>query len=206
MDFIKNIQQRLSEPLPGKEHQLLMAPSLRGLAKPSSQPATVACVLVLLFPKDDKWHLALMQRMPHEKDKHSGQISFPGGRYEESDTTLEYCALRETEEEVGVSIDDVTVIGQLSELYIPVSNFQVYPFVGFVKNTPMFIPQPSEVQQIIEVPIEMLKDVSSQKKIDYRVRKNIILKDTPYFDFYGNMVWGATAMMLSEFRSVVLGN
>ena len=144
--------------------------------------------------------------MPHEKDIHSGQISFPGGRYEESDNTLEYCALRETEEEVGVSIDEVTVIGQLSELYIPVSNFQVYPFVGYVKSTPIFVPQPSEVQHVIEVPIEMLKDVSNQKTIDYRVRKNIILKNTPYFDFYGNMVWGATAMMLSEFRAVVLGN
>jgi len=136
MDFIEKIQQRLSETLPGKEHQRLMAPSLRGQEKFPTQSLTVACVLVLLFPKNDKWHFALMQRMPHEKDKHSGQISFPGGRYEESDSTLEYCALRETEEEVGVTMDNVTVIGQLSELIIPVSNFQVYPFVGFVKNTP----------------------------------------------------------------------
>ena len=206
MDFIKNIQQRLSETLPGKEQQHLMAPSLRGRESMPEQSPTVACVLVLLFPKNDKWHFALMQRVPHEKDVHSGQISFPGGRFEESDDSLEFCALRETEEEVGVPIDDVTVLGQLSELHIPVSNFQVYPFVGFVKNTPTFIPQPTEVQQIIEVPIEMLKDVSNQKTIDFRVRKNIILKDTPYFDFYGNQVWGATAMMLSEFRAVVLGN
>ena len=206
MDFIKNIQQRLSETLPGKEHQHLMAPSLRGREGMPEQSPTVACVLVLLFPKNDKWHFALMQRVPHEKDVHSGQISFPGGRFEESDDSLEFCALRETEEEVGVPIDNVTVLGQLSELHIPVSNFQVYPFVGFVKNTPTFIPQPTEVQQIIEVPIEMLKDASNQKTIDFRVRKNIILKDTPYFDFYGNQVWGATAMMLSEFRAVVLGN
>jgi len=204
MNFIEKIQQRLSEPLPGKEHQRLMAPALRGKEKPSSTSPTVACVLVLLFPKNDEWHLALMQRVPHEKDKHSGQISFPGGRLEESDSSLEFCALREAEEEVGVPIDDVTVIGQLSEMFIPVSNFQVYPFVGFVKNTPTFIPQPSEVQNIIEVPIEMLKDISNQKTIDYRVRKNIVLKNTPYFDFFGKMVWGATAMMLNEFRSVVL--
>jgi len=159
----------------------------------------------LLYPKESQWHFALMQRAPHDKDIHSGQISFPGGRYEESDKTLEYCALRELEEEVGIPTDEVTVIGQLSELFIPVSNFQVYPFVGYLNETPTFIPQPTEVQHVIEVPIEMLKNASNQKTIDFRVRKNIILKNTPYFDFYENMVWGATAMMLSEFRAVVLG-
>ena len=206
MEFINKIKQRLSESLPGPEYQRLMGPPLRGLEKKSSEnPPVVACVLVLLYPKEDQWFFALMQRAPHDKDRHSGQISFPGGRYEESDETLEYCALRELEEEVGIPTDEVTVIGQLSELFIPVSNFQVYPFVGYLNETPTFIPQPTEVQHVIEVPVEMLKDVSNQKTIDLRVRKNIILKNTPYFDFYENMVWGATAMMLSEFRAVVLG-
>lgn len=204
MDFIEKIKQRLSEPLPGAEQQRLMSPSLRGLEKPSEIPPTVACVLALLYPKKDKWYFALMQRVAHEKDRHSGQISFPGGRYEENDESLEYCALREAEEEIGIAKEAVTVLGQLSELYIPVSNFQVYPFVGYVKETPIFIPQPSEVQNIIEVPVEMLKDTANQKTTDFRVRKNIILKNTPYFDFYENVVWGATAMMLSEFRAIVM--
>ena len=205
MNLIKKIQRRLSEPLPGKEHQRLMSPPFRGHEKAVSTSAIIACVIVLLYPKDGQWYFALMQRAPHEKDRHSGQISFPGGRYEEDDKTLENCALRELEEEVGIPPKDVEVLGQLSELYIPVSNFLVYPFVGYLNNIPTFIPQPSEVQHVIEVPIGMLEDISYQKKMDFKVRTNIILKNTPYFDFYGNVVWGATAMMLSEFRSVVLG-
>ena len=201
--LINNIRQKLKQSLPGREAQLHMAPGLRRHYKDPSVDATVACVLVLLYPKDKEWHLTLIQRMPHPKDRHSGQISFPGGRLEVDDPSLEAGALREAEEEVGVPREDIQLLGRLTELYIPVSNFLVHPFVGFLENEPTFIPQEAEVKEILEIPLsELSKDVN-KKKMDMPGGRNIILKNVPYYDFFGNVVWGATAMMLSEFEQVL---
>ncbi|MFK8005705.1 MAG: CoA pyrophosphatase [Saprospiraceae bacterium] len=203
--MIDNIRQKLAQTLPGRTAQLAMAPALRQHYKGASDDATVACVLVLLFPKNDQWHFTLIQRMPHEKDRHSGQISFPGGRLEEDDESLLAGALREAEEEVGVPRDEINVLGRLTELYIPVSNFLVHPFVGFLEKPPEFVPQPSEVDNILEIPVAELNKNENKKIRDIKGGKNIILKNVPCFDFEGAIVWGATAMMLSEFEQVVFG-
>ena len=203
--MIDNIRQKLAQTLPGRIAQLEMAPALRQHYKGAPDDATVACVLVLLFPKNDDWHFTLIQRMSHEKDRHSGQISFPGGRLEEEDESLLAGALREAEEEVGIPREDINVLGRLTELYIPVSNFLVHPFVGFLEKSPEFVPQPSEVDNILEVPVAELNKIENKKTRDIKGGKNIVLKNVPYFDFEGKVVWGATAMMLSEFERVVFG-
>lgn len=203
--MIDNIRKKLTQSLPGRIAQLEMAPALRVHYKGAPDDAIVACVLVLLFPKNDDWYFTLIQRMPHEKDRHSGQISFPGGRLEKEDESLIAGALREAEEEVGIPRDEINVLGRLTELYIPVSNFIVHPFVGFLEKTPKYIPQPSEVDLILEIPIAELNKKGNKKTRDIKGGKNIGLKNVPYFDFGGKVVWGATAMMLSEFERVVFG-
>ncbi|MEM6966945.1 MAG: CoA pyrophosphatase [Bacteroidota bacterium] len=204
--MIDHIQKKLSQTLPGREAQLQMAPGLRRHYKVAPDDAIEACVMILLFPRKEDWYFALIQRVPHPLDRHSGQISFPGGRLEKEDPSLEYGALRETEEEVGVPKEVIQVMGKLTDLYIPVSNFLVHPFVGYLEEEPTYIPQPTEVHAILEIPIAELGKKENKKIVDMKVRNNIILKNTPYFDFYGNVVWGATAMMLSEFEQVVFGN
>ncbi len=201
--LINHIQQKLNQPLPGREAQLNMAPGLRRYYKVAPDDATVACVLVLLFPRNEEWHFALIQRMPHPKDRHSGQISFPGGRLEEEDDSLEAGALREAEEEVGIPREQIQSLGRLTELYIPVSNFLVHPFVGFLEKEPTFIPQEAEVKEILQIPIAELIKQENHKQMDMRGGPNIILKNVPYYDFFGKVVWGATAMMLSEFEKIL---
>lgn len=203
--MIEKIHQRLQLPLPGRSAQIQMAPGIRQHYKAPPEDALVACVMVLLFPKNEDWNFTLIQRVPHEKDRHSGQISFPGGRLEKDDPSLEYGALREAEEEVGIPKEQIKMLGRLTELYIPVSNFLVHPFVGYLENTPQYIPQPTEVASILEIPVGELNRMENRKKVDMRPAKNVILKNVPYFDFSGNVVWGATAMMLSEFERVVFG-
>jgi len=201
---INNIRQKLSQTLPGRDAQLRMAPGLRRHYKGAPDDATIACVLVLLFPRNGEWHFVLIQRNAHPKDRHSGQISFPGGRLEDDDLSLEAGAMREAEEEVGVPREQIQSLGRLTELYIPVSNFLVHPFVGFLEKEPKFIPQEAEVKEILEIPLLELSKEDNKKKMDMAGGRNVILKNVPYYDFFGNVVWGATAMMLSEFEQLLV--
>ncbi|MEL6862853.1 MAG: CoA pyrophosphatase, partial [Bacteroidota bacterium] len=136
-------------------------------------------------------------------DRHSGQVSFPGGRYEPEDKSLASGAIREAQEEVGINPSDIQLLGRLTELYIPVSNFLVHPFVGFVNHRPSFIPQESEVAEILEVPLSHLLDPMNTRTTKIHLPQNVILSDVPYYHVAQKVVWGATAMMLSEFLEVV---
>jgi len=127
MNFIQNLKHRLSQPLPGKNTQAEMSPSSKRTAAIAPDDARIACVLALFYPKNEKLHIVLIERAgSNPNDRHRGQISFPGGKLEESDTSLLAGALREAEEEVGVKSNDIQVLGALTELYIPVSKFKVY--------------------------------------------------------------------------------
>jgi 8-oxo-dGTP pyrophosphatase MutT (NUDIX family) len=165
--------------------------------------ARLANVLCLLYPKNGKWHIPLIQRVITEKDKHSGQISFPGGKMEPTDNSRQAGALRETNEEIGVPVSDISILGGLSSLYIPASNFQVYPFIGFMNYAPTFIPQESEVAEVVEVELEQLIHPATLKYKSITFRNNFNIKNVPYFDVNNKTVWGATAMMLSEFVEIV---
>ena len=189
-------------PLPGKEAQQEMAPSSRRRYIEAPDDAKIACVLALLYPKDGTEHLVLIERQGHPNDRHRGQIGFPGGKLEPTDESHAAGALREAEEEVGVPTKQIELIGALTELYIPVSEFKVFPFVGYSEQRPDFIRQESEVKSILEVPFQTFLSESVRKEKDIRVAKNITLPRVPYFDVQGHVIWGATAMMLSELIAV----
>ena len=207
MTFILKLKERLLEPLPGIETQLkMMNTSLRNNGpdryRKVAEDAKKACVLLLLFRKEGAWHTVLMQR-PETAYAHSKQISFPGGGLEDSDADLAAGALRETEEEFGIPRENISVVGRLSQLYIPVSGYLVYPFVGYLAEAPSYTPDPKEVADIIEVKVEDLINPSLRKLTTIETPNGLTLKEVPYFDLEGKIVWGATAMMLNEFSEIL---
>lgn len=197
------LQRALSQPLPGVEAQLQLAHPARSLDVPVGVRAREAAVLILLFEQGGHWHFPLIQRTDHNpNDRHRGQISFPGGKRDPEDDSLIATALRETEEEIGVDRERIHVLGQLSTLYIPVSNFAVTPTVAFIDHIPTWRPQPGEVDHVIEVPLARLHAEDVVQHTEISLDSRIRLREVPYFDLAGQIVWGATAMILSEFRQV----
>ena len=208
-NFIDALRHRLNGPLPGRVAQMKMA-SLRRLQELGPYPvpppdARVACVLNLLHWNDGAWRTVLIQRTENPRDRHGGQVSFPGGRWEEGDGQLANVALREADEEVGVPAQAVEILGQLTDLYIPVSNFLVHPFVGILHGAPEFWPQPGEVESILTPELGIFSRPENKKTTDLTVGNGVTIKSVPYFDVDGRIVWGATAMILSEFLEVMGG-
>jgi 8-oxo-dGTP pyrophosphatase MutT (NUDIX family) len=204
LNFINTITENYKKGLPGREYQLKMGVAYRYKNIEAPPTARQACVLMLLFPKNDEWHVLLTERASeNENDRHRGQISFPGGQVDPSDENLLACALRETYEEVGIQPHHVNVIGEMTDLYIPVSNFHVFPFLAWMNTPPQYQRQVTEVKQIMETPLSILQDESNRKTKDLDVYGGMLLKDVPYFDVEGKMVWGATAMILSEFLTMI---
>ncbi|MBK9736670.1 MAG: CoA pyrophosphatase [Saprospiraceae bacterium] len=201
--FIQLLEHRLAQELPGADSQNLMAPEGSEKYRIISPNHKIACVLLLIFPKEKEWYISLIERASqHPEDKHGGQLGFPGGKLDPSDNTYEDCALRETYEELGVPPDSVGILGSLTPLYVYVSNFLVHPYVGFTTEYPKFIQQESEVKSIIEVPVNRFLKSKYKSFADISVR-DFVLKNTPYYDIYGQQLWGATAMMISEFEQIL---
>lgn len=202
--LIDSLQKRLSEPLPGAEAQYRMAHlSRRPPALDIPADARLAGVLALFYPKAGNWHLVFIERnTDNPNDRHSGQISFPGGKFESSDGSLRQTALRETEEEIGIAASSIQVIGSLSELYIPVSNFLVSPTVGFIDFAPQFIPHPGEVKSILEAPFSLFLEKDTIATTDLTLASGFVLRDVPYFKIGSKVLWGATAMIMSELLEV----
>ncbi len=198
--FIERLSERYLQGLPGREHQQKMAVLARHRTMDAPPTARRACVMVLLFPKNGEWHVLLTERTSSDNpdNRHSGQISFPGGKVEAEDKSLLACALRETFEEVGIPLHSIHIIGEMTDLYIPVSNFHVFPFLGWTVDTPQYQPQETEVKNIIETPLSILQNPDNWKYKDIHINESFVLQDVPYFDVDGKVVWGATAMMLSE--------
>ena len=159
----------------------------------------LSAVMLLIYPKDELAHIALIER-PKYDGVHSGQIALPGGSKDNEDLNLEITALREVSEEIGIE-KNINVIGQLSDVYIPPSKFLVSPFIGILKNKPIFKKDDFEVEKIIEVPISLLFDDLIIKHGSVPVNKGNI--KAPYFDIYGHKVWGATAIIINEFKSIM---
>lgn len=170
---------------------------------PAPPNARVAGVLAMFYPKNGETFLTLMLRT--QRGAHSGQVSFPGGGVEEQDADIVATALREAQEEVGIQPEDVTVLGKLTSLYIPVSNSLVKPIVGYSDRMPDYEIDPEEVQSVIEAPLSKLLDADYIKTTNIKIKKGVTLSDIPYYDVNGHIVWGATAMMLSELLEVVEG-
>lgn len=200
---IEQIKQALSYPLPGKSAQQLMAPmpvSNKFDRWPIPEDCREAGVLLLLFENESGLHVTLTRRHTYP-GVHSGQIAFPGGQRED-DETLQETALRETFEEVGVSPNSLEVIGQLSSLYTPPSNFCIFPFVAYSAGRPAFKPDSREVAELIETPLSLFFNPATRKKELWDF-KNFGERNVPYFDIFGHKVWGATAMIFSEFLMLV---
>ena len=202
--LISILEENLQAGLPGREVQYQMAHVIRRRYEPAPPNARKAGVVALFYPKASGWHIVLIERnSSHPDDRHGGQISFPGGKFEEGDRNLADTALREAHEEVGVDPSTVTLIGELTELYIPVSNFLVKPYVGYTTITPEFRPQLSEVRAIVEAPVELLRKPEARQVTDLQLAENITLRKVPYFNVEDRIVWGATAMMLNELLEVM---
>ncbi|HPH17298.1 MAG TPA: CoA pyrophosphatase [Haliscomenobacter sp.] len=203
LSFIHHLEQSLQQPLPGQLAQIKMAHPARYEGPNIPATATLAGVLALFFPKNGQWNLVFIERVSHNpRDVHKGQISFPGGRYEAGDGHSGQTALRETHEEVGVNPQDITLLGALTELYIPVSNFHVQPYVGFMEYAPVFQPQEAEVAGILEVPFDHFHNPQHVKMQDLVINPTFTLPNVPYFDLEGKKLWGATAMIVSELLEV----
>ena len=205
--LIDHLRDRLREPLPGPDAQYRMAHLGREFLSPAPPDARRAGVMALFYPSTpntEDWHLVLIERVRKDGDRHSGQVSFPGGKHEKHDPDLWATALRETEEEVGVARSSVEQLGSLTPLFIPISHFLVHPFVGFTVERPDFRAQETEVSSILEVPLDRLSDPVFRKTTDLTMSNGLLLRDVPYFDVNGYVVWGATAMMLSELLEVAI--
>jgi len=199
---LEKLRQRLQEPLPGWSAQQLMSPSVDGRYRKVPDEHRKAGVMVILYPHEGEDHVIIIQRADVKGDKHGGQLGFPGGKYEEEDGDMLTCALREVEEEIGLPIDYIDVVGALSPLYVFASNFLVSPFVGYVSEKPKLIPQEEEVGDILHVPFSKLWDTTYKMRKDITVHETI-LKDVPYYDISGKVLWGATAIMMSELEVLV---
>lgn len=201
-DLLKYLEQRLQQELPGKLAHQEAAP-YRNIDYDSLDLKTVrkSGVLILLYEKQAEPHIVLIER-PIYKGTHSGQIALPGGKVEESDKDIVHTALREANEEVGVLMDDVEVVGQLSDVYIPVSNFLVSPVIGFVNYAPNFIAQEREVADIIELQLQKLINTQYLATDNIKLSNGLKLQ-VPVFQFNQKTIWGATALMLNELRWVL---
>ncbi|MFZ1705580.1 MAG: CoA pyrophosphatase [Saprospiraceae bacterium] len=204
IQFIQQLESILEKPLPGTSAQMKMA-SFSSSPNFYEVPEDhkVACVMLVLFPKQNEWNFVLIERNGDDlRDKHAGQLSLPGGKVDDNDKTLEDCALRETYEEIGINPSLIGILGSLTPLYVKVSNFLVHPFIGFTTEYPKFIAQTSEVSRIFETPLSLLTDQSFKKTTNIEVR-NMVIHNVPTYNIQGKALWGATAMILSEFEEIM---
>jgi len=203
-DFVILLEKRLQKPLPGKPAQMKMSSleRIQGLMRLSiPDDARQSSVLILLYPLGGSVGIVLTMRNEY-RGIHSGQISLPGGKHEETDESLIYTALRESKEEIGIDPGQVQIIGQLTEMYIPPSNFLVTPVVGYQAIRPCFTAEPKEVARIIEIRIDELIDQRNRQVKKMKLNLGFSLKVPSYY-INGNIIWGATAMILSELREII---
>ena len=205
-DFLVSLSKVKNIPLPAETSQFKMSPPFRGELvsryKEAMKNAKRAGVLAMFYPDSSyQTQLALILRKTY-KGVHSAQIGFPGGKYEVDDKTLKQTAIRETFEEIGVEKHKIEVIKQMTEVYIPPSNFYVQPFIGITHQTPKFIKQEDEVEDILEVALHHFLD--EKNVVNKVVATSYTAKiEVPAFELNGHVVWGATAMMLSEIKDIL---
>ncbi|MDZ7681276.1 MAG: CoA pyrophosphatase [Fodinibius sp.] len=201
--FITFLTDRLAQNLPGRQAQVEMAPEpISGGGRRQMDPPNDvhhSSVLVLLFPNEDQ-ELELTLTLRSNEIDHGGQISFPGGRAEEDESSTE-TALREAYEEIGINPKSVTTIGQLSDLYVSNSNNLVTPIVGFLDERPSFTINPNEVEEVFAVELQSLLHKKNLTVEDWNL--HTYTYRVPYWDVHRVPLWGATAMMLNELLAIL---
>ena len=203
VDLVAKLEQRLKLPLPGSTaHEPLRAVPA-GIIKPKFEhktPPKPGGVLILLYEEDGVIKFPLTKR-PDYLGTHGGQISLPGGKAEPNEDIIT-TALREAEEEIGIARRSVNVIGQLSEFFVIPSNFMVTPVIGYLEERPQFYPDPKEVVRVIEGTIDQLIRLDAVQTREILAAK-IYPMMAPHFEIEGEVVWGATAMILNELRVLI---
>ena len=203
-EWVEVLRGRLRQPLPGPQaHEPLRATPV-GEVRPVFEhkaPPKPGSVMILLYPDEGEIKFPLTKR-PEYLGAHSGQVSLPGGKAEPGETAIE-TALRETEEEIGIRPENLEVIGTLSEFFVIPSNFKVTPVIAVQRNRPLFIPDPVEVVRVLEGTISGLlrDDAVSVKEI---MAARVYRLNAPHFVMDNEIVWGATAMMLNELRTILI--
>ena len=195
-DLLKKIQNATLE---GENAHQVYSPPYRPLFSYEeilAKNPKFAAVNILLYLKNNEWYFPLMVRTTNERDRHSGQISLPGGKKEDSDENFEQTAQRETSEEMGIDIHYNRIIREMSPIYIPPSNFYVKAFVSYTKKNPEFTLQKSEAVELIEFPVSTLLSLSDQPEMLVLPTSNGV--EVPVINFNNYIIWGATSMILSE--------
>tara|TARA_B100001250_G_C19770622_1_gene777003 strand:+ start:326 stop:949 length:624 start_codon:yes stop_codon:yes gene_type:complete len=200
--FINQLKERLKKPLPGKKAQSIMMVKSKTPFQVTNELNTIkhSSVLILLFFKDNCWNFFLTKRTQHV-NHHKGQISLPGGVHEGNES-LQETAFRETEEEIGIPSKDINLIGELTPFYVPISNFKIFPFIGWLKIKPEIKIEIKEVEKIFSISLDEFILESTQKSKKDILHNNVVT--IPYYNINNEIVWGATSVILSEFKQLIL--
>lgn len=198
--FKERLNRRLEGSLPGREAQKQLAPHPRHLTPPPDKVPRQSAVLIPLLAYREEVHLLLTVRTT-TLNHHGGEVSFPGGAMELGDADLFQTALREAQEEIGLEPDAVTLLGQLTDLYIPPSNNLVHPFVGWLADVALLQANPLEVERIFCVPLRFLLNIENRQQEQWKLHGQTL--SVPFYRVNGDKIWGATAMMLGELLVLV---
>lgn len=201
IDSLRSLKVRLEDSLPGIKSQLKMVPNPRPghkIYREVENSCLKAGILILFYPWKERLHIVLTKRT-ERVEHHQAQVSFPGGR-QETGETLEQAALRETCEELGILPESIHIFGGLTPLYIPPSNYCIYPFVAKTDMRPDFHPSELEVAEVMEIPLDHLLSPKNLRKEIWSMDRGSV--EVPFYFYKGHKIWGATAMVLAELLDV----
>lgn len=204
-EFEAKIHAAISNSLPGENAHLLMNPSGRGLSSEAKKKAInvrESAVAIVMYSTEISHEIVLIQR-PDYIGAHGGQISFPGGKRDVGDLDLKATAIRECHEEIGISLEDSIFLGQLTPVYIPVSNFHVEPYLFYCDQIPLFVKDEREVQHIFSISIADLLHDGTISSMEIEIKGDRLYKDIPCFLINEKKIWGATALILSELKEIL---
>ena len=199
-NLIFHLNQSLNNALPGEDSHKKMKVNFSNNTKLpfSKKKAKPAAVLILLYPNNDKTYFYLTKRADTEK-YHKGQIYIPGGSKENNETLLD-TALRETQEEIGIDKNEISILGKITPLFIPVTGFMITPFVSYISKKPKTILDEIEVAELLSVNIRDLLN-NDILIMDRDINGSSV--SIPYFSLNNHQVWGATSMVLSELKDII---
>ncbi len=202
MFTLHQLEEKLNKPLKGMASQLLMAPKHRLAemedAKNKIKHARYSGVMILFFVNDNEELCIVFIRRSDYVGIHAGQMGLPGGRYEEKDENTMQTALRETFEEIGIEPEKIKVIGRLTGLYIPPSNFHVDPYIGFLAEKPDYKIDTREVKNVVELKLSDFFSANAIQWKDFKTHGSEKLTSAPFYKIGETEIWGATAMIISE--------